>query len=195
MATENQSQVQQHVSLSHDNESSTHHVKFNLEENEFKSHHENLEIIKTNDFEYCVNLGYLKVDHYYKLKFNLDLSSIVDHSSKINYLVHKSSRHLSFKEIKMDENVNGLYSFSLIFHAFKEKVDIEKAYFSLNEHDDQAHENGNGNGNSNGSDHSAEKRLLINFEAKVLGAHQGTFELDPLSEIYFYYKIIPFFPI
>ena len=82
----------------------------------------------------------------------------------------------------MDDNVNGLYSFSLIFHAFKEKVDIEKAYFSLSEHDEQAHENGNG------SDHSAEKRLLINFEAKVLGAHQGNFELNFVSDICFYYK-------
>ena len=135
------------------NHNPSHHVKFNIEEEEFKSHHENVEIHKESDYEYNINLGYLKVDHYYKLKFNLDLSKITSQSSSIDYLVHKSSRHLSFKEIKMDDNINGMCSFSLIFHAFKEKVDIEKAYFSLSGSDDT--------------------NLVINFEAKVLGAHQG----------------------
>jgi hypothetical protein len=156
-----------------------HHVKFNIQEEEFKNHHENLEITKVSDYEYNINVGYLKVDHYYKLKFSLDLSHLLNQeSASLNYLVHKSSRHLSFKDIKLDESGN--YLFSLIFHAFKEKHDIEKAYFGLvnAEQPDQNGHHSSQSLNSNGSEHrddSDEKKLLINFEARVLGAHQGSF--------------------
>jgi hypothetical protein len=157
-----------------------HHVKFNIQEEEFKNHHENLEITKVSDYEYNVNIGYLKIDHYYKLKFSLDLSHLIDQQepTTLSYLVHKSSRHLSFKDVKLDEN--GKYLFGLIFHACKEKHDIEKAYFGFVSKEENGHHssvsvdgsNGNGSQHHHGED-SDEKKILINFEAKVLGAHQG----------------------
>lgn len=166
-----------------------HHVKFNIQEEEFKNHHENLEITKVSDYEYNINIGYLKVDHYYKLKFSLDLSHLMldKESTQLNYLVHKSSRHLSFKDIRLDEN--GKHLFGLIFHAYKEKHDIEKAYFGLvdansEQSNGSRHSSVSENGNGNNSDHhnnhhnrddsgDGMKKILINFEAKVLGAHQG----------------------
>jgi len=155
------------------------HVKFSLDKEERKNHHEEVEIVKVKSNEFAINLGYMKVDHYYKLKFELDLTDLIEVSQNtsrvmnLKYLIHKSSRHLSFKEIKKmyvggeDEKWFGKYSFSLVFHAFKEKVDIEKAYFRLVDSDDDV--------TTDASEAEIDANdLVISFEAKVLGAHQGT---------------------
>ena len=44
------------------------HVKFKIEEDELKGHHENLEITEVAHNKYNVNLGYLKMDHYYRVR-------------------------------------------------------------------------------------------------------------------------------
>lgn len=49
---------------------SENHVKFNIEEEELRSHHESLEIVEIGHNKYDVNLGYLKMDHYYKVDLN-----------------------------------------------------------------------------------------------------------------------------
>ena len=135
--------------------SSHHHVKFNLQEEEVKNHHENLEIVSLSESAFNINLGYLKINHYYKVSFTLDLKINTNFNSLISkYSVDKSSKNISFKEIK--ENSNGSVTFLIVFFASKEKLDTESIYFISNEtHDHQV-------------------LLKINFEAKVLGAHQGT---------------------
>lgn len=43
------------------------HVKFKIEEEEIKGHHESLEITELGENKFNVNLGYLKMDHYYRV--------------------------------------------------------------------------------------------------------------------------------
>lgn len=43
------------------------HVKFKIEEEEMKGHHENIEITDIGHNKFNVNLGYLKMDHYYRV--------------------------------------------------------------------------------------------------------------------------------
>lgn len=132
-------------------ETNAHHVKFNIEEEEFKHHHERLEILKIDDKSYNVNLGYLKVDHYYRVAFDLDDQTNPD---ELVYLKHKSSKNLTLKEMKSSKN--GTTSFVFIFFAFKEKSERENAFFGIS---------------GEGSDNAC---VQICFEAKVLGEHQGT---------------------
>ena len=80
------------------------------------------------------------------MKANSGLSSLIS-----KYSHEKSSKNITFKEIK--ENSNGSVTFLIVFFASKEKLDTESIYFISNEKDDV---------------------LTINFEAKVLGTHQGT---------------------
>ena len=153
--------VQEPDHVTDHSQSHIHHVKFNLQEEEVRSHHENLEITNSNETTFDINLGYLKVNHYYRVAFTLDLGS----KSEINdgliskYSLDKSSKNISFKEIK--ESANGTYTFLIVFFASKEKLDKESIYFIANDHDQS----------KSGSHHTL---LTINFEAKVLGAHQGT---------------------
>ena len=129
-------------------QASQNHVKFKLEEEEFKSHHEHLEIHQMAEDVYNVNLGYLKMNHNYKFSFELEgvLGDFV-------YLKEESSPHVTFKEIKTGSN--GHRSFLCIFHAYKEKSEIENVIFEVKNNDKPY-------------------RLTICFEAKVLGTHQGT---------------------
>ena len=100
-----------------------------------------------------VNLGYLKVNHYYKVTFTLDLKENMNSSSLISkYSLDKSSKSVTFKEIK--ENSNGSVTFLVVFFASKEKLDTESIYFISSDHQEEI--------------------LTIHFEAKVLGTHQGT---------------------
>ncbi len=80
------------------------------------------------------------------MKANSGLSSLIS-----KYSHEKSSKNITFKEIK--ENSNGSVTFLIVFFASKEKLDTESIFFISNEKDDL---------------------LTINFEAKVLGTHQGT---------------------
>ena len=137
------------------NQNNAHHVKFNIEEDEFKQHHERLEINRVDDNFYNVNLGYLKVDHYYKIAFDLD-----EELDELVYLKNKSSKYITLKEMK--SNKTGATSFTFIFYAYKEKSEKENVCFGLS----------GGNTSENGS-HSTDVRMQICFEAKVLGEHQG----------------------
>ena len=128
--------------------SSNHHVKFNIEEEELKSHHENLEIVQQSAHVFHINLGYLKVDHNYKITFSLNLPK----TNGLTYLTERSSKHVLIKECKQE--TDSLYTFTVIFNAFKEKNDLETVYFA------------------NGADHHS--NIVLHFEAKVLGQHQGT---------------------
>jgi hypothetical protein len=134
-----------------------HHVKFNLQEEEVKNHHEFLEINKLNEYNFNIHLGYLKVDHYYKVTFSIELGK--NHRIDVenfdnSYLRDKSSKNVTFKGAKFD-SATGVCQFTIVFYAFREKTDIERVYFRL-------------------SDTNDEHLLTLNFEAKVLGAHQGT---------------------
>ena len=131
----------------------SHHVKFNLQEEEVKSHHENLDIVKNGENKYDINLGYLKIDHYYKVVFSLKLDK---NYSKIVFLKDDSSKSVSFKELKRnpDSEVTHVFEMAVVFFASKEKHDKETIYLKLGDDD--------------------KSFLEINFEAKVLGAHQGT---------------------
>lgn len=136
-----------------DETNQTHHVKFNIEEEEFKQHHERLEIAKVDEHSYNVNLGYLKVDHYYRIAFDVD-----EELDELVYLKHKSSKYTTLKEMK--SNKSGTTSFTFIFYAYKEKSEKENVYFGFS-------------GSDNNGVHSNDVRLQICFEAKVLGEHQG----------------------
>lgn len=134
-----------------------HHVKFNLQEEEVKNHHENLEITKLNEYSFNINLGYLKVDHNYKVTFSIEVGK--NHKIDVDnfdqsYISDKSSKNVTFKGAKFDA-ATGVCQFTIVFYAFREKTDIERVYFRL-------------------SDTNDEHLLTLNFEAKVLGAHQGT---------------------
>ena len=140
----------------------SHHVKFNIEEEEIKTHHENIEIERVNERTFSIRLGYLKVQHHYKVKFELDLSELLAdqlNASRIKFLADKSSHHMTFKEVKASANARpGHFTFSLVFHSLKEKFDVEHAYFSVQDsHDSDVHHT-----------------LVLNFEARVLGINQGT---------------------
>ena len=134
---------------------SDHHVKFNIQEEEFKNHHENLEISTISPNNFHVNLGYLKVEHNYKITFSLHLNGSIS-CDNLKYLAERSSKHVTFKECKREANSN-LYTFTVLFYAYREKHDQETVYLSSAE---------------SGS-HSA-NQVVIHFEAKVLGVHQGT---------------------
>lgn len=141
-----------------------HHVKFNLQEDEVKSHHENLEIKEIAPFNYGINLGYLKIDHYYKVVFTIKLNSS---EYLFNYQVDRSSKAVQFKEIKIDEDIEknmGIYTFMIIFYASKEKHDLEKVFFRLENRKTLADQTGV----------PSDGIFELDFEAKVLGAHQGT---------------------
>ena len=130
----------------------SHHVKFNLQEEEIKNHHENLEIVKVDHYKYDINLGYLKIDHYYKVVFNLKLGNSYE---DVKFIDDLSSPQVSLKELKKKgELSNCEFEMSFVFYASKEKHDKETAFLRL--------------------DNDEKKILEINFEAKVLGAHQGT---------------------
>lgn len=129
-----------------------HHVKFNLQEEEIKNHHENLEIIKVDNNKYDISLGYLKIDHYYKVVFSLKLGNSYEDAKFIDDL---SSPQVSLKELKKRADFsNGEFEMTFVFYASKEKHDKETVFLRLDGDD--------------------KKLLEINFEAKVLGAHQGT---------------------
>ena len=163
------------VQESEHDHSHNHHVKFNLQEEEVRSHHEHLEISSPHEHTFNINLGYLKVNHYYRVAFSLDLSKNTlcgDLNALISrFSVEKSSKNISFKEIKVSSD--GVCTFLIVFFASKEKLDRESIYFinhnlqnqseqqQAEHHHHQHHQNGN-------------EMLTINFEAKVLGAHQGT---------------------
>ena len=156
---------------------SAHHVKFNIQEEEFKNHHENLEINSLGPHAFNVNLGYLKVDHNYKVTFSLHLSNPqnpAQNYENIRYLADRSSKHVIFKEMRKESN--NLYSFTVIFYAYREKHDQETIYFSLD--DSNGHEHSSAHGSSAHHDHhnntNTHNKLVIHFEAKVLGQHQGT---------------------
>ncbi|CAF0719174.1 unnamed protein product [Brachionus calyciflorus] len=131
----------------------THHVKFNLQEEEVKSHHENLDIVKIGTNKFDINLGYLKIDHYYKVAFSLELD---DNYQKIVFLKDDSSKSVSLKELKRNanSNVTHVFDMTIIFFASKEKHDKETVFLRLGDNENNVTE--------------------INFEATVLGAHQGT---------------------
>jgi hypothetical protein len=139
--------------------SAEHHVKFQIEEEELKQHHDHLEITELDQNVYSVNLGYLKVDHYYKVSFELDT---MGKNEELVYLKAKSSKHLALKEMKLNEK-SGLISFVFIFYAYKEKYEKENVYFcraAQLEAEEQQDE--------------PPFAMHICFEAKVLGVHQGT---------------------
>jgi len=127
-----------------------HHVKFKLEEAEVRSHHENIEIHKQEHNTYKINIGYLKVDHHYKVNFGLNLGEKQAH---LTYVKEKSSHNVDVKSFKHE--ADGLVHFSLVFHASKEKIDVEQLVFNV----DDSHK-----------PHS----LTLHLEAKVLGIYQGT---------------------
>lgn len=139
-----------------------HHVKFNLQEDEIKNHHENLDITQIGLNKFDINLGYLKVDHYYKVSFSLKLDQ---NYKKFVFLKEKSSQHVNFKELKRgpeQSDLSHVYDLTVVFYAFKEKHDKETIYFSLDDQNDLNEETDLNN------------ILEIHLEAKVLGAHQGT---------------------
>jgi hypothetical protein len=137
------------------NFSGTQHVKFQLEKEEFENHHNELEINQINSHLYNINLGYLKVDHYYKVAFEIDLNM-----DELVYVKQKSSKHVSLKE--MQSKHNGCFAFVFIFYANKEHSDEEIVSFSLP-------------GSSSGSrDINDNIKIQMRFEAKVLGENQGT---------------------
>jgi len=123
-----------------------HHVKFKLEEAEVRSHHE-----KHEHNTYKINIGYLKVDHYYKVTFGLNLG---EKQAQLTYLKEKSSHNVDVKSFKREDD--GLVHFNLVFHASKEKIDIEQLVFSVEEDSHKHHS------------------LTLHLEAKVLGVYQGT---------------------
>jgi len=97
---------------------------------------------------YKINLGYLKVDHYYKVAFDLKHDY-----NEVNLLKEESSDHVQLKEIKHE---NGNLNFTFIFYAFKEKLDEEEVSFNVKTVNNQ------------------NEFLKFNFEARVLGSQQGT---------------------
>lgn len=129
---------------------SNHHVKFDLVEEEVKTHHDHLEIKEIDRNNFKINLGFLKIDHYYTVTFD-----IKHDYNELTLLNNESSRHVSLKEVRRN-NETGTLTFTFVFYAFKEKLDEEQVFFGV--------KTGN---NQNES-------LKFEFEARVLGAHQGT---------------------
>ncbi|RNA22795.1 hypothetical protein BpHYR1_031416 [Brachionus plicatilis] len=129
-----------------------HHVKFNLQEEEIKNHHENLDIIKYENNKFDINVGYLKIDHYYKVVFCLKLDN---NYGNVEFVRDLSSPQVSLKELKKKADFSkGEYEMTFVFYASKEKHDKETIFLRLGDEETNM--------------------LEINFEAKVLGAHQGT---------------------
>lgn len=152
-----------------------HHVKFNIQEEELKSHHENLEISNAgSENAFHVNLGYLKVDHSYKVVFSLTLAHPVE-AKNIQLLSSRSSKHVTFKEVHRESSDKNVYTFTVYFYAYKEKSDKETIYFTTvaNENGNQ-HKEGFHLPHIGGKDHHNSSHIVIHFEAKVLGQNQGT---------------------
>ena len=143
-----------------------HHVKFNIQEEEFKNHHENLEIKNISPNVFHVNLGYLKVEHNYRVTFSLHLEGGSVSSENVRILTERSSKHVAFKDIKRESD--NLYTLTVHFFAYHEKYDQETVYLSI----DDGHLNSNGHHKDNG--HHSKNVITLHFEAKVLGKHQGT---------------------
>jgi hypothetical protein len=123
------------MSTSTENLHAEHHVKFNIQEEEFKNHHENLEITTLSANTFHVNLGYLKVEHNYRVTFSLRLSDSeaaqVKCGESLRFLADRSSKHVTFKECKRESTSDNVYTFTMLFFAYREKHDQETVYFRI----------------------------------------------------------------
>lgn len=134
--------------------SENHHVQFNLDDEELKSHHEQVEIFKVDEHQYTVNLGYLKVEHYYL--FSFDLSYEAD---SFSYLSERSSEYIKFKSLV--KKANNICTLTFICFTHKEENEQDDVYFRVVRKSPET-----------GLEETT--NLQIRFEAKVLGALQGT---------------------
>jgi hypothetical protein len=135
--------------------SENNHVQFDLDDEELKSHHEQVEIFKRDEHQYTVNLGYLKVDHYYM--FSFDLNDY--YAESFSYLNDQSSSYIKFKGLV--KKSNSLHTMTFICFTHKEENEQDDVYFRVVRKDAET-----------GLEETL--NLQITFEAKVLGAHQGT---------------------
>jgi len=124
------------------------HVQFNLSQEEVSNRHDNIEITKVGKHLYDIHLGYLKVDHFYRVTFKLehDFDELV-------HLKENSSKNVTLDHLKKLKD--GHHEFQFLFYAYREKLDKEQVLFTIIES-------------------STETSLCLNFEAKVLGQNQGT---------------------
>jgi hypothetical protein len=98
------------------------HVQFKIDKDELRSHHETVEITRIDQDKFTVNLGYLKIDHYYQFSFDLHYEA-----ENFRYLTEKSSKYLKFKELvkKSDK----IHTMTFICFTHKQKNDKEDVYF------------------------------------------------------------------
>lgn len=100
----------------------TPHVQFKLDQEELKSHHEQVEINQLDEHQYAVNLGYLKIDHYYL--FSFDLHYVAE---SFVYLNDQSSNYIKFKGLlKKSEN---LHTMTFVCYTHKEKHEQDNVHF------------------------------------------------------------------
>ena len=132
-----------------------HHVKFKLDKEEVKTHHESLEITRIDEHLFSVNLGYLKIDHFYKITFELDYVG-----DEFIYLTDKSSKYIDYKEMQRKSHDDHKCLLTFVCYTHKEKSDKEHVYFEV----------------VKCLPDGAKQTVVLSilFEAKVLGAHQGT---------------------
>lgn len=130
------------------NDDHPNHVQFNLSQDEVTHRHDNIEIKKVASHLFDINIGYLKVDHFYRVTFTLehDFDELV-------HLKETSSKNVTLESLKKLKD--GSHEFQFLFYAYREKLDEEQVQFTIKEG-------------------SKEKHLSLNFEAKVLGINQGT---------------------
>ena len=98
-----------------------HHVQFNLDKEEAKSHHQKVEIRQIDEHSFTVNLGYLKIDHYYEFSIDLDCTT-----EKLTYLVDQSSRYLKCQDLKKNGDKHTL---RFLHYTHKDKNENDEALF------------------------------------------------------------------
>lgn len=98
------------------------HVQFKLDKEELKAHHDTVEITRIEKDIFTVNLGYLKIDHYYQFSFDL-----VYEAENFRFLEEKSSQYLKLKSLTKKADKTHRMTFVCFTH--KKKNDTEDVYF------------------------------------------------------------------
>ncbi len=98
------------------------HVQFKIDQQELKSHHETVEITRIDNDKFTVNLGYLKIEHYYQFSFDLHYEA-----ENFRYLDEKSSQYVKFKSlVKKSDKVSTM---TFICYTHKQKNEQDNVYF------------------------------------------------------------------
>jgi hypothetical protein len=72
------------------------HVKFNIVEEEFKGHHNNLEIVRNDEHLFYIDVGYLKAHHQYRMAFDFKFKF-----DNLIYCKEKSTSNVILEEVNI----------------------------------------------------------------------------------------------